>query len=325
MSSAAIDTLLAVTKFVSISLTGLFGILSLAKKYRDDAGTLTRWGRIAVRGTIASFLVAAIAQSLELEKSRHQALASSAKTQEDVRRFTLLLQEIDRTAHPITDVRAGFSLTLPRTPPRLVAYVSSLDAAAAEIAQDFEGHGSKTQLQTQRKVVVFDRYGTSSAPVIAIEGTSPLLPLRGTEADAIVNNRTLLFMLYKRSLADNVVGLAQTQPDLSFMASADMYEYGGHLGVHYYTADHRIEQEGVDIKAQFLKQNGVLTSVLDIPGATLVVEPVNYRDAVEHDLMLDSVFLRLSQGYEFAVPTGAFRRLYVGNMPLFVYHFPKGS
>jgi hypothetical protein len=289
MSPATIGTLLTVTKFISISHTGLFGIMSLAKKYRGDDGGLTKWGRIAVRGAIVSFLVAAIAQSLELGKSRRDALASSEKAQEDVRRFTLLLQEIDRAAHPITDVRVGFVIELPRNPPQLAAYFSSLDIKGAAIALDFKQHGDKTPLQAQSKVVVFDRYGSSPAPVIAIEGSSPLLPPRETEADAVVNNRSLMFKLYKRSLSEKELDLPQgfrPPADLSFMASADMYEYGGHLGVNYYTADNRIEQDGGDIKAAFLKENGSLTSVLDIPGATLLVEPVNCRPAVEHDLML---------------------------------------
>jgi hypothetical protein len=36
------------------------------------------------------------------------------------------------------------------------------------------------------------------------------------------------------------------------------------------------------------RRRGSLTNLLDIPGATLLVDPVNYRPAVEHDLMLST-------------------------------------
>jgi hypothetical protein len=40
-----VDWLLAVLKFASIGLTGIFGVVALLVQYKDADGKITTWGR----------------------------------------------------------------------------------------------------------------------------------------------------------------------------------------------------------------------------------------------------------------------------------------
>ena len=93
------DLLLSSCKFVSIIVcTGFFAVLALVRPYKDQAGTLTSSGRIALGRAIVSLIVAALSQSLELERSHRQALAAQKKTQDELARFEKLLREVQRSS-----------------------------------------------------------------------------------------------------------------------------------------------------------------------------------------------------------------------------------
>ena len=97
------DELLSICKFISIALTGFFGVLALVRPYRDKEGQLTNSGRVALSGVVVSFIIAALSQSLELQRAQRQALGAQMKTQGDLARFERLLHEVQRTS-PLTTI-----------------------------------------------------------------------------------------------------------------------------------------------------------------------------------------------------------------------------
>jgi hypothetical protein len=73
------DLLYSILKITSMIATGVFGALGLLTKYKDDKGTITRWGRIALAGILLS---SGFSLGLYiLETSKAKAAAEKAKTE----------------------------------------------------------------------------------------------------------------------------------------------------------------------------------------------------------------------------------------------------
>jgi len=113
-------TLLSIFKLLSEILTAAFGILGLLTEFRDKDKKITRTGKIALVGILASFLVAATTNILELEKSKEDAIAHE--------------KEVQRLLHPFGDFQVTYTLAITEDLPdqdkseipELHAYMSGL-------------------------------------------------------------------------------------------------------------------------------------------------------------------------------------------------------
>lgn len=105
---------LIVLKFVSIGLTGVFGIMGLLTSYRVD-GRVTAWGRVALLGIVTSAIVAAATQALEQYRAQQAARAEALAVRTQ-------LHEIARTLDPFETISIGFEFAVPNDDPAWAAY-----------------------------------------------------------------------------------------------------------------------------------------------------------------------------------------------------------
>ena len=92
---AIVDWGLVILKFVSIGLTGVFGVVALLVDYRDKNGQITVWGRRALIGVLGSTAVAAIAAGLEVAKGQSEAAKTALQTLEQTQKTNRIIQNLD--------------------------------------------------------------------------------------------------------------------------------------------------------------------------------------------------------------------------------------
>lgn len=81
------DALYSVLKITSMLGTGAFGALALLTKYKDDAGKMTKWGKVALGGIVISSSISLGLYLLEVSKSK--AAADKAKLEAEATTKTL--------------------------------------------------------------------------------------------------------------------------------------------------------------------------------------------------------------------------------------------
>lgn len=83
--------LIATIKFLAIAVTGIFGILGLLTKYRDQEDRLTRWGQVALWGIVASTVIALASQELDFLKQardEHETNVKSLSRPKQIRTYS---------------------------------------------------------------------------------------------------------------------------------------------------------------------------------------------------------------------------------------------
>ena len=114
--------LIQTTKFLGIALAGLFGLLGVLTDYRDKQGRVTRWGRIALFGTIISTVVALASQELDFLKSARDEHETSLKALEQAKANAAMLQQIGRAVDPLDSLVVDAWLRLDLNDPELSSY-----------------------------------------------------------------------------------------------------------------------------------------------------------------------------------------------------------
>lgn len=125
------DLALAILKFAAVLTTGILGMIGLLVDYKDSNNRVTKWGRRALLGTIATTLLAVATQGIETykqrqsdQKERDAAAARSAEVQ------TTLL-EIRRAMYPIKDVQVNARADIRMTIPQVASYINRVNRARA--------------------------------------------------------------------------------------------------------------------------------------------------------------------------------------------------
>jgi hypothetical protein len=121
---------LVVLKFVSIALTGVFGIMGLLTTYKVE-GRVTAWGRVALFGIVISAIVAAATQALEQHRAQQASRAEmlAVRTQ---------LHEIARTLDPFETISLGFAFEIPNNDPAWAAYRARVQRMAQSLMNSGE-------------------------------------------------------------------------------------------------------------------------------------------------------------------------------------------
>ena len=115
MTISALTVFLTALKLIATGLGGVFGVFALVVDYKDDEGKITKWGRIALIGVVASALVSGAIQSLEYVSADLNGRAAAEKTVEQLRRTEQVLTQLERVAHPLDPPRMTVVWKLPKT------------------------------------------------------------------------------------------------------------------------------------------------------------------------------------------------------------------
>src|SRR5579863_7787895 len=165
------DIVLTILKLAGLVLAGAFGALGLLKDFRDDkTKALTKWGKIALYGILASTALAFIAQVLDSAKSAHDAKESEKRAQDQIARSNEILTDINRSLNPLTNVRVTYWLIVPFEAPEFAAYRERLAKGVAEIL------ASPGQEGTPQTGDVSVRDANGRPEEVSIPRSSPLMP-----------------------------------------------------------------------------------------------------------------------------------------------------
>lgn len=131
-----LDTLLLALKLISSLLAGIFGAIGTIHDYKDDSGSITKWGRIALFGIVISSAVAISAQLIEEALNQKSADEARARIETQIQnqqellsnvneqsiRSNKVLGSIQRTFNRIETLSGTFWLELPYTHTAFKAY-----------------------------------------------------------------------------------------------------------------------------------------------------------------------------------------------------------
>jgi hypothetical protein len=166
---------------------------------------------------------------------------------------------------------------------------------------------------------------------VDIEPGSPFLPKRGTEADEILNRRSISLDFYKTysgTLSDeltflNTVGNDQNV-DLRLLADGDNDKRSAAFSLKYDITDGSLLQWSSFMTPTTWKDTGKITSVPDLAGTTIIINWANLED---RHFELECLWLEVSQGRFIDIGRQSMKRYssprYDFDAPVFEYTFPQ--
>ncbi len=113
------EDLVAILKFVSVVLTGTFGVFGALYNFKDKDGKITKWGRRNLCALVACLLIAVVSFVFEQAVLKRKAQESAAKAQKLLSTATAILDPLNR-------IEVSFIYSLPLSLPVLKAYREDL-------------------------------------------------------------------------------------------------------------------------------------------------------------------------------------------------------
>lgn len=185
------DTAVFVTKIVSTTLTGVFGVYGLVVEFKDEHGRITKPGRNALCLIVGTALLAATTQGLEFANERHSAHL-------DVQNNQRTLREISRALQPLRDLRFSYALTLEMNSEGVVGdfevYVDTVKAVLGA-----------SQLRTDPDVIsVWTQVGRTPYAQALKKGENSWTRVGFAESEALIPSQTLRTVLFATSVEFSV-------------------------------------------------------------------------------------------------------------------------
>jgi hypothetical protein len=268
------ETALTILKLAGLVLAGAFGALGLLKDFRDDkTKALTKWGKIALYGILASTALAFIAQVLDSAKSAQDAKESEKRAQDQIARSNEILTDLDRSLNPLTNIRVSYWLIVPFDAPEFAAYRKRLAKGVTEILASPGREG------TPRTGYVSVRDANGRPQAVSIPRSSPLMPQRDEVIPYFVLRYSgIRFEFFRSPRPDSELtaeGTARPQADLSFDVATDT----GEISSQDYSLDYDLKSKKLTIFAsdltsdpQYWRSNNRILAVPDLSNAQLSVQ-----------------------------------------------------
>lgn len=265
-------TALTILKLLGLVLTGAFGILGLLTEFRDDkTKRITKWGRIALIGIFLSTALSFISQLLESTKAKHDAQDSARQMQDQITKSNQILNDLNRSLNPLTNVRITYWLKMPFDAPELQAYRERLTSAIAALMVD-------GQLSADRAVAYAAMSDASGhTRQIGIPSSSPLMPTRDDViAFYLIRYSGLRFSFFKKAHADAEF-LAddfskRPRSDLEF--DVGTFDKSQDFNLNYDLQSHELIIYAGELYSnpQFWRSNNQIQAVPDLANIQMVVQ-----------------------------------------------------
>jgi hypothetical protein len=269
--------ILATLKFTGIGLSLAFGILALLTKYRDSDGRITRWGRIALVGVFASGLVSAGAQSVELARSNEARRDAERRTLAELEANNRVLNEINRGLNPLSDVRAGFWLSVPLDQPELQSFVQRFTQSVEPLVA-----GSNTDPLSGSELGAYpvERDMNGKLLTVAVASNSPLFPQKDTERFAYTVFRSSEITMYfyrepieiESFIKFGFLNPNHVSPDIT-MSFERNYDDPSNIILEYGIKDKkfRVFYASHRSNSQYWGSSGRILSLLDLPSSQVFI------------------------------------------------------
>jgi hypothetical protein len=256
---------IALVKFLGVVLTGAFGVLGLMTEYRDKEGTITRWGRIALIGTLTSTFVALAAQGLELLKQAKDEQQTSAKALEQARENSKVLAQIGRAVDPLDSMAVTAFLDVDLDIPELQGY---RDRVLGLIRKAVDSNKKDGDGQFENGIMVSARSGDGPILSVSIRPQTPAYPDKEKEELAYyaLSSLGIDFEFYKTRPPGPSID-HRVAPELAISFDSNEVEL---------TYDLARRQFGIFVSSlqtdpKYWRNSGNILAVPDLPGRSLLV------------------------------------------------------
>jgi hypothetical protein len=276
MTENHISAALNLTKVIGTVLTGAFGLLGLLTEFRDSVTKkITRWGRYALIGILASTSTALISQVLEFSKATRDAQAATRLAQAQITKSNAILNEVERTLKPLQDVRISYWLQVPVNDPALLAYRKRLEVGAAQIVAN---HSSKHDDYRLGYPDILDESGKVES--VAIPLTSPLFPTARETIPFYLMRYTGLHLQFFKNyhddasfLANDVFKLPRANLEMDFYSS-DLSPSSKGYELEYKLEEHSLQIVAMNLRtnSEFWRSDGEIVSFVDLANVQLAAK-----------------------------------------------------
>jgi hypothetical protein len=267
-----IGIILIILKLAGLVLTGAFAILGLLTEFKDrETKKVTKWGKVALIGIFVSTAMSFVSQVLESAKSAHDSRAATKQAQDQIARSNEVLNNLNRSLNPLTNVRITYWLTAPLQASELTKYRERLLQGVKEILR----------ARNQRSNLGFiSRRGPSGPEAVSIPRKSPLMPQRSETIPFYLLTYSGLqfsFLLNHHGGSEFVAEDEGTrpEPDLWFDVSTENGEARStEYSLEYDLKSHQLTIFASDLISdpEYWRSNNRIQAVPDLSGVQLALK-----------------------------------------------------
>lgn len=331
------ETAIAISKYTGMILSGVFGVFGLLVKFRDARGKITRAGRTALILIVVSTLVALSSQTFEMLRSRREhALAAERQardTLEAVQRTEKMLSEINRGLHPITEISAGFSISVHGAHPQMKAYIARLRKEAVKVVSDLKSGKDVLGIVPNTEG---DDPRNANYESLSFVGSSSLAPKKNTEEVAflVLNYATVELEFYVNPTSRR----SHERPDLqvSVFSTLDkgVFDQGHSVEYDIGSSDLTINLFMLKSDRRSWQSSGRIVGLPDLLGSQMVVRlrpSIGSSDpSADHLLFeirqlfeLESLLVSIPGQPELWFERGMLEKVDENDCPTYIFNFPK--
>jgi hypothetical protein len=289
-----LEITLSILKFAGIALSALFGAIALVTDYRDkDTGKITKWGRRALLGVIASSLVVAFIQIGEMLEHSYDRAGAERLGLEQLQRNEKILNQINRGLNPLTDVRLSIRFKEIRMDhPLLSAYVRRLERGAAMLSFTWKLNPRFTVRGTMPSWDRSPDGALTKVNSVTIRKNSPLFPSKRKETAAYdllnpVNDQLPIMIDFLKTPIRFSNYPIYHLPDVSMSFEEDSRNLGS-FEVTYSLSERTFTMLANELITDSKKwaSSGKITSFIDLAGVQMLMdvpsaEPEEFRPELD--------------------------------------------
>jgi hypothetical protein len=285
-----LEFLKTVISVLSLALGTASGVAALLVEFKDKAtGAITKWGRYALSGLAASFLIGTANQLIDYSSKTQQAREAAKTAQQATEQTLHIVTDINRTLNPLKNVRASFWLTYPFDGSELSSYKERLDAGLrARLSQAKLDHllmpGALSKVGDDLSKIAdraftpeFSLSGVSDdgRVTVTVKNDSPLFPKSQTEsfAHTVLNTTGLQIQFFKSPIEHPCHRTVdQPKPDIT-MSFGNNPDANARISLEYTLPTQEVAIRGFRIKSDsdYWNSSGTIISTLDLPGSQMVI------------------------------------------------------
>lgn len=300
------DLLIQILKLSSISLVGGFGILALLTEYKTKDGEITRWGKIALYGVFVTTLITLAVHAFELNSARKKAKKETIEALHLLSRVESVLNQVNRTIHPITNVEVSYEFELKLLIPPLNKYHKRLQECLSDSIADVEKldikEGNISMIKQSEMINSLLPEGVSLHGYSFVDGAikisevylkhnSLCFPNLLSELDVriLIENTYLDILLFKNHININDFQglLNRPRSDLSLIAGGTVNESSElRFSFKYEIGSNniKIDIKGFNQNLSASEATGEIVAVPDLLNSQIIFHPILLTKKEHHDV-----------------------------------------
>jgi hypothetical protein len=213
------QTLLLLLKLFGLVVSGAFGVLGTVYESRDKAGSLTRWGRISVTGTLVGVVIAVSSQLVENHLQQKSATETAEQALDETLKLAKIVNNLDRNLQQIDAVSIFVAnLSVPSDDSAIQGYLQRVRGSVDRYLK--QSSVLQANDRTMAIIAMEGRSGRNIPLQVSIPSSSPIFPQRsiGDVVSGVLAIDSIELSFYKKPIALSQFSLVRgtkDDPDLA--------------------------------------------------------------------------------------------------------------